>query len=259
MRYLTPSFLYCLYNNLAFVNLASYDPTSYYLLLQFHVVGTGITFQIIFSKRLSCFQWLSLILLTFGCVFKEIAPSTTFSLDKFFNFNLLLVFIQVVASCFASVYNEYLLKDTEKNNLHIMIQNVAMYGDAIVCNFVLLFICSYFKISSNSFGKTFSYDSLNQVLQPKVIFIILNNALIGICTSLFLKSLNSIFKVFASALELLLVALFSWLILDIPLDKFTIISIAIVSFSIWLYTRNPVQNLAKSITKNATDDLTPLM
>ncbi|KAK0098609.1 hypothetical protein PV326_006170 [Microctonus aethiopoides] len=45
LLYMVPSVLYCLYNNLAFINLAVFDPTTYYLLLQFRVVVTGIIFQ----------------------------------------------------------------------------------------------------------------------------------------------------------------------------------------------------------------------
>lgn len=41
-----PALLYCLYNNLAFVNLAIFDPTTYYILLQLRVVLTGIIFQV---------------------------------------------------------------------------------------------------------------------------------------------------------------------------------------------------------------------
>ncbi|XP_014671980.1 PREDICTED: LOW QUALITY PROTEIN: CMP-sialic acid transporter 1-like [Priapulus caudatus] len=76
--YFVPAFLYCLYNNLQFVNLAEYDPTTYYLLLQFRVVVTGVVFQ-------------------------------------------------------------YLLKDVGAST-PIMLQNVFMYVDSIVCNVVLL-IC----------------------------------------------------------------------------------------------------------------------
>lgn len=46
MLYFVPAFLYCLYNNLTFINLSTFDPTSYYLLLQFRVVVTGILFQV---------------------------------------------------------------------------------------------------------------------------------------------------------------------------------------------------------------------
>ena len=44
--------------------------------------------------------------------------------------------------------------------------------------------------------------TLGQLLDAKVLLIMANNAAIGIVTSLFLKSLNSILKTFASALEL---------------------------------------------------------
>lgn len=44
--YMVPSLLYCVYNNLAFVNLLRFDPTTYYLLLQFRVVITGLIFQV---------------------------------------------------------------------------------------------------------------------------------------------------------------------------------------------------------------------
>ena len=60
-----------MYNNLAFVNLANYDPTTYYLLLQFRVVVTGVTFQFMFRRQLSQMQWLSLAVLTLGCIIKE--------------------------------------------------------------------------------------------------------------------------------------------------------------------------------------------
>ncbi len=46
--YLIPAFLYCLYNNLSFKNLQHYDPTSYFLLLNFRTVFTGIIFQVLY-------------------------------------------------------------------------------------------------------------------------------------------------------------------------------------------------------------------
>lgn len=46
LKYFVPAFLYCLYNNLAFVNLSAFDPTTYYLMLQLRVVVTGVLFQV---------------------------------------------------------------------------------------------------------------------------------------------------------------------------------------------------------------------
>jgi len=45
------AFLYCLYNNLAYTNLATFDPTTYFLLLQLRVGVTGIVFQVLHTDK----------------------------------------------------------------------------------------------------------------------------------------------------------------------------------------------------------------
>jgi UDP-sugar transporter A1/2/3 len=255
LKYFIPSFLYCLYNNLTFVNLSSYDPTTYFLLLQFRVVVTGIVFQILFSKILSRIQWLSLILLTFGCIIKQIGyskntkKSESLDLWDYINASFLLILVQVFSSCLAGVYNEYILKEKD-NKVDIMLQNVFMYIDSIICNVVLL--CLYIPNNGSSKGliDAFSWSSLSLVFNTTVIFIMVNNACIGIVTSLFLKSLNSILKTFASALELMFTGILSWIIFGIPLDMLTVVSIVIVSLATWLYSKNPVQNPAPNLNTN---------
>ncbi|XP_071578929.1 UDP-galactose transporter senju-like [Temnothorax nylanderi] len=93
LLYMIPALLYCLYNNLAFVNLARFDPTTYYVLLQLRVVLTGIIVQVIFSKKLSATQWFSLVILTVGCMVKHFDAhvlGTEFHVDIF----LLLILAQ---------------------------------------------------------------------------------------------------------------------------------------------------------------------
>lgn len=244
-----PSFLYCLYNNLTFVNLSSYDPTTYFLLLQFRVVVTGVVFQILFKKYLSRNQWISLILLTVGCIIKQVGHSSSsnkssgdFSVSQYINMSLILILVQVFSSCFAGVYNEFLLK--EKNNtVDIMLQNAFMYTDSIICNVILLLI----YVPDNGSGgivQAFSSSALSQVFKPSIMLIMFNNAAIGIVTSLFLRSLNSILKSFASALELMFTGILAWIFFGIPLDMLTVFSILVVSFATWLYSNNPVQNPA---------------
>lgn len=250
LYYFVPSALYCLYNNLAFVNLASYDPTTYFLLLNFRVVLTGVIFQFLFSKKLTKLQWVSLGILTFGCILKEygkasqkLADKTTTDWTAYLDPHLLLIMVQVFCSCFAGVYNEYLLKD-KGVDVHIMVQNVFMYLDSIVCNGVAL----GFK---GDLANAFTSTSLQAMFQPGVIFIVLNNAAIGIVTSLFLRSLNSILKTFASALELMFTAILCWLIFGIPIDVYTIAALVIVSGATFLYSHKPVVNLAKTDEQKA--------
>ncbi|KAK3748725.1 hypothetical protein QZH41_015671 [Actinostola sp. cb2023] len=236
--YLIPAFLYCLYNNLAFVNLSAYDPTTYFLLLQFRVVVTGVIFQILFSKRLSRIQWLSLILLTAGCILKQLNfGSKSVGLSLRLDYNLILILVQVFCSCFAGVYNEYLLKG-RSGEAPIMVQNVYMYVDSILCNLIVL-------KSGGSLKEAFTKESITSIMTINVIAIILNNAAIGIVTSLFLKKLNSILKTFASALELMFTAVLSWIIFGIPVTLLTFVALAIVSYAIILYSGNPVDNTQK--------------
>ncbi|XP_047132565.2 UDP-galactose transporter senju isoform X1 [Hydra vulgaris] len=241
LLYMIPAFLYCLYNNLAFTNLRSYDPTTYFLLLQFRVVITGVIFQFLFNKKLSRTQWFSLILLTVGCIIKHLHLSKETGLPKIsftLNMSLLMILLQIFCSCFAGVYNEYLLKD-KGDSAPFMLQNVFMYTDSVICNVLLL---SY----SGEIYNVFLKKNIDSVLHPIVLTVVLNNGAIGIVTAMFLKSLNSILKTFASALELMFTAILSWIIFGIPVNFMTIVAIGIVSFATLLYAKNPVDNTPKT-------------
>ncbi|EDW03886.1 UDP-galactose transporter senju [Drosophila grimshawi] len=269
--YMVPAFLYCLYNNLAFVNLATFDPTTYYLLLQLRVVVTGILFQIIFKKYLTQRQWISLILLTLGCMLKQVdlnrfyndanddseaaaiqgvgAAATNVTQTNVaktvgknmtgFDFSISAVFIlaQTICSCLAGVYNEYLLKE-KGADVNIFVQNVFMYMDSIVCNAFIL-------LMRGELLDAFSAHNLGSIMRFSVVIIIVNNAAIGIVTSFFLKYMNSILKTFASALELLFTAVLCYFLFAIPIYMNTALAIAVVSYAIYLYTQSPVVNLGK--------------
>lgn len=252
LLYFVPALMYCLYNNLAFTNLASYDPTTYYLLLQFRVVVTGVIFQIIFKKKLSRKQWLSLFILTFGCIIKQLdaskgSPSQSLvpSFNIQFNVSFGLILVQIFCSCFAGVYNEYLLKG-KGEEVPFMVQNVYMYLDSIFCNVLVL---AY----KGQLGEALTAESISSILQYKVVLVIVDNAAIGIVTALFLRSLNSILKTFASALELMFTAVLCWIIFGIPINIATVVAIAIVSYAILLYAQNPVDNTPKVSKENAED------
>ncbi|RWS20976.1 UDP-galactose transporter-like protein, partial [Leptotrombidium deliense] len=251
--YFVPAFLYCVYNNLAFVNLQSYDPTTYYLLLQFRVVVTAVIYQILFNRKLSKWQWISLILLTFGCIVKNIGQMNSADVDKksLVSFGLLLILFQVFCSCFAGVYNEYLLKD---NEVHIMIQNIFMYIASMICNFF-----AFLSFNFSQLNDALSYNALQQLFQPIIIAVIVNNALCGIVTSLFLKDLNSILKTFASALEIVFTAVFCWILFKIPIDLYTVIAIAIVTYATFLYSQNPVVNRPKDIGYQKDEELNQVL
>lgn len=154
--------------------------------------------------------------------------------------------MQTICSCVAGVYNEYLLKK-QGANINIYVQNVFMYIDSIFCNITVIVILG---ISTNGFVDIFNHIKINTSIQPKVILIMINNALVGIITSFFLKNLNSILKTFASALELIFTAVLCWILFNIPINTNTVISIAMVSYAVILYSRNPVQNTQPKETES---------
>jgi integrin beta 8 len=152
--------------------------------------------------------------------------------------NAVFILIQTVCSCLAGVYNEYLLKD-KGENINIYVQNVFMYLDSIFCNALILLL------QGNLIG-AFSFDNLTEIVKPSVLIVMFINCAIGITTSFFLKYMNSIIKTFASALELVFTAVLCRILFAIPVYLNTVASIAIVFFSLFLYSQSPVVNLSKT-------------
>ena len=185
-----------------------------------------------------------MILLSLGCVVKQLSFQNpkSFGLAFTFHSNLFLILVQVVCACFAGVYNEYLLKGKE-GNVSFYIQNVFMYADSIVCNIAALHY-------TGSLNTAFTKTSMESIFQIKVLAVIVNNASIGIVTALFLRSLNSILKTFASAVEPMFTAILCWFIFGIPVNVFTLFALVIVFYAIILYSRNPVENTPSTEQEN---------
>lgn len=158
---------------------------------------------------------------------------------------------QTLCSCLAGVYNEYLLKG-HGAQINIFVQNVFMYIDSIFCNVIVLIAQG---------GMTEIFDDINPSIfaQPKVVLIMINNAAVGIITSFFLKTLNSILKTFASALELVFTAILCWILFNIPIYINTGLAIAVVSFSVFLYSQNPVQNTHSTVRSHDISIEEPLV
>lgn len=302
LLYLVPAFLYCLYNNLTYINMSLLDLTTYYCLMQFRIVLTAVIYQILFRRKLTAIQWTSLIILTSGCLLKEYGmynnvytmhndsvtthntteSNITISHSKSENMAIaddygrigsnplvnfawlsMLLLLQMFCSCFAGVYNEYLLKDSSTaNDTDVILQNMYMYIDSILCNLIV------FKLTSSPNNGLTSSPLLedkpttdisvltimhNLLTNPLVIVLIFNNALSGLVASFFLKSLNSILKTFASALELFAVAFLAWILFDNEVDMYTVVALFLVSAAMIVYSKNPVSVAPPSRSLNNKD------
>lgn len=220
---------------------------------------------------------MSLLLLTSGCIIKQFEhssessavpisainstqsqrlPETSATNVPLINIHLFWILVQVFCSCFAGVYNEYLLKSDRTNQVDLMLQNAFMYFNSVLCNFILLIHFDYQQPTLSAVDKL--SNTIQLIFSGKevlILLIIFNNAAVGIVTSLFLKSMTSILKTFASALELLFTSLLAWAFFSIPVSIYTFIAIFIVSTAVYLYSLNPVVNLPNTIENNSSMDL----
>lgn len=263
--YLIPALLYCFYNNLAFINLRIFDPTTYYCLMQFRVALTAIIYQLIFNRKLTSTQWISLMVLTLGCLIKEYgvanqtagnyhqpSPTSTTESDLMiikehkdsmplvsFFWLTSSILLQMFCSCFAGVYNEFLLKDSSTSaTADVILQNIFMYIDSILCNLIFYYIATP---GTDSKPDQNWLVTLNLLLRdPMMVILVFNNAFSGLVASLFLKNLNSILKTFAAAIELFAVAILAWFIFNNVIDVYTVIALVVVSTALVVYAKNPV-------------------
>ena len=166
----------------------------------------------------------------------DITTKNTLGFD--FSINGIFILVQIICSCLAGVYNEYLLKD-KGEDINIYVQNVFMYLDSILCNALILLL-------QGNLISAFTVDNLKEIMKPSVLVIMFINSAIGITTSFFLKYRKSIIKTFASALELVFTAILCRILFAIPIYFNTAISITIVSLAVFLYSQSPVVNLGKS-------------
>lgn len=209
-------------------------------------------FQFLFKKKLTPIQWVSLGILTLGCIIKNFDAAATQSAgdtdiwSQIFNIYFLSINFQNFCSCLAGTYNEYLLK-TKGSNVDIFLQNVFMYLDSVMCNLIMLaFRGVMLTLDGNSVRVTSIFDDFASLCDVFVILITVNSAVVGIVTSFFLKNLNSILKTYASALELVITAVVCYILFNILITVHTIISICLVSIAVAMYLKNPVNNVTTS-------------
>ena len=123
-----------------------------------------------------------------------------------------------------------------------------MYITSIFCNITFLVAKNIlFPSVNNQMDTEATYTSWTHGFNAWALGIIIVNALIGIMTSLFIKTFNSILKAIVSAIELILTAVLGLLIFKIPIYWNTFVAIFIVAAAILIYAMNPLQTQTTSL------------
>ncbi len=240
IKYVVPSLIYTVLNNLQFMTLKYVDPMTYESLRNVNIITTGIVFRVMFNRKLSQTQWLSLVLLSSGITTSQITCGRTAfrsPVEGYF-FGILSAFL----SSLAGVYTEKVMKEVD-DCLHW--QNLQLYAFGIITN-----ACSIaLRDASESFaqGSTLlptnllkGYD-LNTWLLTSVL------SFTGLTVSFVLKyaQAGSILKVYASAMAVFPVALISSMIFDSVLTIQFAFGMITAIISLILYYQHPETQLGK--------------
>ena len=245
--YLVPAGLYAIYNNLTFVGLKLFDPASYFVLMQFRIVVTGVMSIVLLKKQISKEQWIALVVIMIGAMFKEIPSMILGNRGLETNSGLYgysIILIQLILSTLAGVFNEKLLKGRSESSVNA--QNFFMYFDSII----IILIWAIFS------STTVTLDGLSALTNPYLLPVILNASFLGVLTGSFLKYLNSVLKSIASAVELWITAILSSIVFGYAFDFVTVVGIAIVSTGVYLYSVAASGTTEVVVSKIPSEELT---
>jgi drug/metabolite transporter (DMT)-like permease len=229
LKYAVPALLYCVYNNLVYINLSTFDPGTYNVLMQARIVMTGVLYQVLFTKRLSRNQWLGIVLITLGCMCKEADKLTSSaSLSASVRAWLLLL-----ASVFAGVYTELLLKGGDgglARGVTTNLQNAYMYLHSIVWN-------GAFLMAQGRLSEAVAHENLAAICTPTILAIMAIMSSVGLVTGYFLKHLDSVLKNIAAATEVVLTMLASAALFGTELNETGLVAALLVAAGVALYAR----------------------
>lgn len=199
--FIVPSLIYMVHNNVQFFFLKYVDPATYQILGNLKIVTTGLLLRLALRRQLSRLQWMALLLLMAGAATSQIntdcSSGTTQSVLHAPIMGYVFGVISALLSAVAAVYTEWVLK---KNNDTLYWQNMLLYGFGCLFNFLNL---AHSKAASGG-----GLDILRGY-GPITWLVVANLAFSGLLVSWVMKFADSIVKVYATSLAMLLTTLVS--------------------------------------------------
>ncbi|EFN59537.1 hypothetical protein CHLNCDRAFT_19140 [Chlorella variabilis] len=231
--FIVPSIIYMVHNNVAFYFLKHVDAATYQILNNLKIVSTGILLRVALNRYLSKLQWMALLLLTTGAATSQIntdcSSGTTQSVLSAPFIGYVFALVSALLSGVAAVYTEWVLK---KNNDTLYWQNILLYGFGSVFNFANL---AHSKASSGTGWNILSGYSFVTWL------VVANLAFSGLLVSWVMKFADSIVKVFAASLAMLLTTVVSIAFFSLQPTLQMALGIVVASCSVVLYYVPPTQ------------------
>ena len=138
-KYFVLAVLYAAFDNLTFATLALLSPYSYQVVMQLRLVVTALLWQLLFRKKLSMRQWMSVAMISlavavFNTTESRAADDAPAAEDADApeavakrTLGVFLAFLQILCAVCAGIACEYLLKNKGSSGVPLNLQNCFMY------------------------------------------------------------------------------------------------------------------------------------
>mmetsp|Transcript_36527 Transcript_36527/g.97589 ORF Transcript_36527/g.97589 Transcript_36527/m.97589 type:complete len:318 (+) Transcript_36527:79-1032(+) len=227
-----PSALYTIQNNLAYYAVSNLPAATYQLLYQAKILTTAMFSVFLLGRKLSQWQWISLVFLVAGVGMVQTSSMKASSTESADGQNELLGFFSVLAACcssgLAGVYFEMVLKGSK---VSLWVKNVQMSTIGI-----MLGLLPVYKDREQVMEKGFFFGYNNVVIT-----VVLLQAAGGLLVALVVKYADNIQKGFATSISILISGVVSYFMFNLVVNQQWLMGACCVFYAVYLYSSNPLQ------------------
>ena len=234
LRFAVPAAVYLAENHIRFVVLKQLaTPITWVVFAHVEIPVVAIMSWWLLRRPISRTQWLAIFFLLDGVMSSEIAlchSKPGGSVESCEGANaypigaLALVLLCSVLAAFAGIATEHTYKGEYHVSIHL--QNAQLYAFGVFGNFLLAMARDWDRVADGDALKGFGFGAWA---------VVITLAAFGLVTSVVVKHLSNIAKVFNSAFGIVVTAALSWMFLGVRLSLPFALSAAIVVGSLYLF------------------------
>lgn len=229
LRMALPAALYAVQNNLLFIALSHLDSAVYQIVYQIKTLTTAMFAVLILRKRVTRWQWVSLVLLATGVAIVQLGVNSK-KAHKSGNRSPFVGICAVLAAClssgFAGIYFEKVLK-TAKQSVWIRNIQLGIFGG--MASIVTMFVVDGDALST--YGFFHGYSNLTWT-------VIALQASTGLIVAITIKYTDNIVKAFAGAFAIIGASMVSVYINGLVLDRNFVFGGGLVVVATYIYGTN---------------------
>jgi UDP-sugar transporter A1/2/3 len=239
LKLLVPAALYTLQNNLLYIAVSNLDPAIFQVTYQVKILTTALFTVFMLSKKLSRYQWISLVILMLGVIQVQLSQMSDGGKPAKSDQNPFLGLCAVLAACvssgFAGVYFEKILKsNTSGSNSipapSIWMRNIQLAIFSIGLAVIPFFTSDFAVVRRNGIFQGFNFWTWSSICL---------SAGGGLIVAVVVKYADNIAKGFATSIAIVVSCIASAILFEFQITfKFTIGAFLVIAAA-FIYGTNP--------------------